>query len=91
VSAAQTSGAYNVFKVTVAPGGGTPLHRHFPAETFYVLDGDMIAIIQPAGIEKFFDDLGVPSDGAIEPAPLTGPPDIARLIAITARHGIEML
>jgi quercetin dioxygenase-like cupin family protein len=129
VSAEQTDGAYSVFKVTVPPGGGTPLHRHLQAESFYVLDGEfaiargdggqtivcagdtvhipaqephgylniagrtghVIAIIQPSGIEQFFDDLGIPAEGVTEPAPLTGPPDMERLTAITARHGIEML
>jgi quercetin dioxygenase-like cupin family protein len=129
VSAHQTDGAYSVFKVTVPPGGGTPLHRHPPAESFYVLDGEfaiacadgshtvvrsgdtvhipsqephsyrntgecvghMVAIIQPSGIEKFFDELGTPAEGATEPAPLTGPPDLERLISITAKHGIEIL
>jgi quercetin dioxygenase-like cupin family protein len=129
VGAEQTGGAYSVFKVTVPPGGGPPLHRHPPAESFYVLDGEfalacadgreitvgaddtvhipadephgyrnigqgmghMIAIIQPSGLEAFFNELGIPADGATEPTPLTGPPDIERLMAITAKHGVEML
>jgi len=39
VSGADTDGAYSLAEVTVLPGCGTPLHRHRPAETFYVLEG----------------------------------------------------
>jgi quercetin dioxygenase-like cupin family protein len=129
LSAEQTGGAYDLYTVTVPPGGGPPLHRHPPAETFVVVDGElavlgasgtelparpgdavhipsgephgyrnagagmarMIVIVHPPGLQPFFDDLGVRSDGATEPAPMTGPPDIDGLMRITAAHGIEML
>ncbi|MGB9634600.1 MAG: cupin domain-containing protein [Chloroflexaceae bacterium] len=37
----EASGAQLVVEVRVPPGGGPPmLHRHQPAETFYVLEGE---------------------------------------------------
>jgi hypothetical protein len=51
----------------------------------------LLVIVYPSGLEDFFDDIGIPADGATEPTPLTGPPDIERIRKITARHGIEML
>lgn len=41
LSGEQTGNAFSVFKTTVPPGGGPPLHRHPPAETFYVLAGEI--------------------------------------------------
>ena len=38
-TAEDTGGAFEVFEVAAPPGLGAPLHRHGPAETFYVLEG----------------------------------------------------
>jgi quercetin dioxygenase-like cupin family protein len=129
VSPEQTDGAFVIFQTTTPPGGGPPLHRHAPAETFFILEGDfvfrgadgqefragagdtvhvpprephtysnvgdgmgrLLAIFQPAGFENYFDELGTPADGSTEPAPMTEPPDVERLMKITARHGVEHL
>jgi quercetin dioxygenase-like cupin family protein len=129
VPAEQTAGGFTMFESTTPPGGGPPLHRHAPAETFYVLDGQyafrgadgseltaqagdtvhvpsrephsyrnigesmarLLTIFQPSGYENFFDEVGTPADGATEPAPMTGPPDIERLMKIAAKHGVEIL
>jgi quercetin dioxygenase-like cupin family protein len=53
--------------------------------------GHLLAFIQPAELDAFFGELGVPADGATEPAPMHGPPDIERLLAVTVKHGVEML
>jgi quercetin dioxygenase-like cupin family protein len=125
----DTGGAYSLAEVTVLPGCGTPLHRHRPAETFYVLQGEFsisrgdhselrvgagdtvhipgdephgyrnigastgrfLAILAPSGMDAFFEELGTPAPGATEPAPLTGPPDMERVLAVTAKHNVEML
>jgi quercetin dioxygenase-like cupin family protein len=68
------------------PGGEPHGYRNVGSDMVH-----MLAIVQPSGLEAFFDELGVPSDGASEPEPLTGPPDVQRLMAVTAKHGIEML
>ncbi len=40
VVGAETAGAYAVITLSVAPGGGPPLHAHPGNETFYVLTGE---------------------------------------------------
>jgi len=50
-----------------------------------------IVTLAPGGLEAFFADLGEPAGDATEPHPLTGPPDLEHVIAITERHGIEIL
>lgn len=40
VSGEQTGGAYAVIAISVAPGGGPPLHAHPTSETFAVLSGE---------------------------------------------------
>jgi hypothetical protein len=41
--------------------------------------------------EAFFAELGEPAEGLTAPRPLNGPPDARRILAVTGRHGIEML
>jgi hypothetical protein len=53
--------------------------------------GRVVAILAPTDMDAFFEELGTPAPGATEPAPMTGPPDIERLLAVTAKHGVEML
>jgi len=40
VAGAETAGAYALLTLSVAPGGGPPLHAHPGSETFYVLSGE---------------------------------------------------
>jgi quercetin dioxygenase-like cupin family protein len=44
-----------------------------------------LAVLHPAGHERFFAELGVPV-GAPAPA---GPPDVERVVEIARRHGIQ--
>ena len=41
-----TEDAYCVVKGTIPPGGGVPLHSHIDAESFYVLSGEVEALVQ---------------------------------------------
>ena len=50
-----------------------------------------LVTLAPGGFEAFFADLGEPAGDAAEPYPLTAPPDIEQVLAITGRHGIEIL
>lgn len=40
VTGTETAGAYALVTISVAPGGGPPLHTHPGNETFYVLSGE---------------------------------------------------
>jgi quercetin dioxygenase-like cupin family protein len=44
-----TEDAYCVVMGTIPPGGGVPLHSHPDAESFYVLSGDVEALVQTTG------------------------------------------
>ena len=47
-----TEDAYCVMMGTIPPSGGVPLHSHADAESFYVLSGDVEALVQTiAGLE----------------------------------------
>ena len=50
-----------------------------------------LVTLAPGGFERFFADLGEPALDATEPQPLTRPPDIEHVLAVTRRHGIEIL
>ena len=54
-------------------------------------DARFLVTLAPGGFEAFFADLGEPAHGAAAPAPLTGPPDVEHVLAVTGRHGIEIL
>lgn len=41
--------AYSVVRGTIPPGGTVPLHSHPDAESFYVLSGEIEALVQTTG------------------------------------------
>ena len=45
-----------------------------------------LAVLQPAGYERFFAELGVPVDSPREQLP-----DIERVIEVARRHGVEFV
>jgi quercetin dioxygenase-like cupin family protein len=45
----STEDAYCVIKGTIPPSGGVPLHSHTDAESFYVLSGEVEALVQTTG------------------------------------------
>ncbi|HVB65673.1 MAG TPA: cupin domain-containing protein [Nitrolancea sp.] len=49
VEGRETAGAYALITLSVAPGGGPPLHAHPGNETFYVLSGDIAFTQRDAG------------------------------------------
>ena len=52
VSGEQTSGAYSLFEVTMAPGGGDGLHvQHREDECFYVLEGHFEFVVEGSAVE----------------------------------------
>ena len=50
-----------------------------------------LVTLAPGGFEAFFADLGTPASDATKPEPVTREPDIAHVLNVTARHGIDIL
>ena len=61
--------------------------------TFYAGPGGAKALVgfAPMQFEGFLREVGEPAPERVVPPPLEGPPDVARLIAIGKRHGLEIL
>jgi quercetin dioxygenase-like cupin family protein len=68
------------------PVGVPQTHRVTSSEPARVL-----AITTPAGFERFVADAGRPAESLTLPPPEDSPPDLERLAAIAAQHGIELL
>jgi hypothetical protein len=51
----------------------------------------VLAISAPAGFERFFVETGRPAESMTLPPPEESPPDLERLAAVAAEHGIELL
>jgi quercetin dioxygenase-like cupin family protein len=67
-------------ELAAVPGGAVHTYRNEAGER-----ARFLAVLHPAGHEHFFAELGVPLDA---PAP-AGPPDVAHVMSVAARHGIE--
>ena len=50
-----------------------------------------LLVTEPAGFERFMRALSEPAPSLSIPPPATEPPDFARLAAVAAEHGIEIL
>jgi quercetin dioxygenase-like cupin family protein len=50
-----------------------------------------LVVSAPAGFERFVSEASVPAESRTIPPPPDGPPDAAALVALAARHGIEIL
>jgi len=50
-----------------------------------------LLVTEPAGFERFMRALSEPAPSLTIPPPATEPPDFARLAAVAADHGIEIL
>jgi quercetin dioxygenase-like cupin family protein len=77
--ARRTVGAGDVAAV---PGGSVHTYRNASA-----LPVRFLAVLHPAGHERFLAEIGVPVDA---PAP-DGPPDVDHVMRVARRHGIEFV
>jgi hypothetical protein len=68
------------------PVGVPQTHRVTSSEPARVL-----AVTTPAGFERFVAEAGRPAESLTLPPPEDSPPDLQRLAAIGAEHGIELL
>jgi quercetin dioxygenase-like cupin family protein len=51
----------------------------------------VLAVTAPAGFERFVAEAGVPAQSLTLPPPEESPPDLERVAAIAAEHGMELL
>jgi quercetin dioxygenase-like cupin family protein len=51
----------------------------------------MLNIVSPAGFEHFFSDFGEPAQALELPPAPDGPPDVARMQAVLADYGVQVL
>lgn len=54
-------------------------------------DARMIVMTTPGGLERFFAAAGVPAGDRVSTPPAPGPDDKARMLAIAAAHGVDLL
>jgi quercetin dioxygenase-like cupin family protein len=85
---------YHVNGTTMEAGAGTVLF--FPKgtlETFEPVGATPLRILiayAPGGVDQFFKEAGEPAPRREVPPTPTSPPDVERLVAIGARHGLEL-
>jgi len=74
--------------------GGPGSTFHFPAGTLEWFEPTsqvkVLVTYAPGGIEKFFAEAGEPAKERKVPPPPSGPPDVERLSAIGAKHGMQV-
>jgi len=83
---------FHVEGETVEAGPGSVLF--FPrgtSETFEPIDqARLLVMYSPGGIDEFFKEVGEAAPRREIPPPPSGPPDIERLVAAGARHGLTL-
>jgi len=53
--------------------------------------GRMLVLATPGGLEDFFAELGDRAVDRVNPPTPSGPPDFGAMVAIAAKHGIEVV
>ncbi len=51
--------------------------------------GRLLTLVAPAGLEKFFEEVGVPGTDISSPPPF-GPDDIGSMLSLLPKYGLEM-
>jgi quercetin dioxygenase-like cupin family protein len=76
-----------------APAGSFVFGPRDVPHTFAVTSPQarFLLVAEPAGFEDFMRALAVPAETLTVPPPATEPPDLERLAAVAAEHGIEIL
>jgi len=125
----ETGGAYTLFEMIIAPGGGSPLHRHNEEdESFYVQEGEiefqlddrilvatagtfiyspkgqihriknttsvpakMLALVMPAGVEKFIAKVGKTVNNQITSAPPLSSEDLDKMLSTAPKYDCEVI
>lgn len=62
-------------------------------EHWFTIDSDeatALNLITPGGFEGYFKEMSAPAQSLTLPPPPSGPPDIAKLVAVSARYGVTV-
>jgi len=87
IDGTQTGGAFAAFETLLPKGASPPLHSHPQAESFYVLDGEVIVWVEDAprtcrAGALAFAPAGTPHSFRVES-------DTARMLVLSTPAGIE--
>ncbi len=80
-------------EVTTAPANSFVYGPRNVPHTFMVSSdrARFLLVTEPAGFDGFIRAVGEPAQELVIPAPASEPPDVARLSAIAAKYGVEIL
>ncbi len=53
--------------------------------------GRCLIVVSPGSFERFFEELGTPYTDPLNPPVPSGPPDLQHVLAVCARHDVEIL
>lgn len=53
--------------------------------------GKVLITVEPAGMELFFEELGVPIEDPANPPTLDGPPDMEAVLTVCAKHNVHFV
>jgi quercetin dioxygenase-like cupin family protein len=77
----------------VTPAGSFVYGPRDIPHTFMVTSGEarFLLVVEPAGFEGFIRDVGEPAKTLTIPPPPDEPPDMEKLSAMAAEHGVEFI
>jgi quercetin dioxygenase-like cupin family protein len=80
-------------RVIAAPAGSFVFGPRNVPHTFEVASerARFLLVIEPAGFDDFVRAVGEPAAALTIPPPPAEPPDMGRLVALAAEHGVEIL
>jgi mannose-6-phosphate isomerase-like protein (cupin superfamily) len=91
-------GEYDFHRVGLPPLHATagsfvyvPIHMAHTYTNVGDTPGRMVVVTAPAGLERFFLDVGQPAVDLTTPPILTAPPDLVRMAAIGRKYELEIV
>jgi quercetin dioxygenase-like cupin family protein len=89
----EGEGTYYVGGEQIKAVPGTSIFLPRGIEHWFTIDSDeakVLNLITPGGFEGYFTEMSEPAQALTLPPPPSGPPDIAKLIAVSAKYGVAV-
>lgn len=90
----EGSGRFHIGDETVDVAAGGVLHFPMGTLEWFENPGDsplkLVVTYAPGGTDKFFAEVGEPAPTRTLPPPMEGPPDMARLVKVGNKYGLEL-